>query len=83
MLWSPTIRAAVLAGTPWLDVFCPGCGIANLAGIDDLDFPPNWGGRSSHICDHRFDDGRVVVRVDEHRNTGGSRKKVSQQPQPL
>ena len=26
MLWSPTIRAALLAGTPWLDVFCPGCG---------------------------------------------------------
>lgn len=23
-LWSPTIRAAVLAGTPWLDVHCPG-----------------------------------------------------------
>jgi hypothetical protein len=26
MLWSPTIRAALLAGTLWLDVFCPGCG---------------------------------------------------------
>jgi hypothetical protein len=26
MLWSPTIRAALIAGTPWLDVFCPGCG---------------------------------------------------------
>jgi hypothetical protein len=26
MPWSPTIRAALLAGTPWLDVFCPGCG---------------------------------------------------------
>jgi hypothetical protein len=25
MLSSPTIRAALLAGTPWLDVFCPGC----------------------------------------------------------
>jgi hypothetical protein len=25
MLWSPTIRAAMLADTPWLDVFCPGC----------------------------------------------------------
>jgi hypothetical protein len=25
MLWSPTIRASMLAGTPWLDVFCPGC----------------------------------------------------------
>jgi hypothetical protein len=26
MLWSPTIRAAPIAGTPWLDVFYPGCG---------------------------------------------------------
>jgi hypothetical protein len=26
MLWSSTIRAALIAGTPWLDVFCPGCG---------------------------------------------------------
>jgi hypothetical protein len=24
-LWSPTIRAAVIAGMPWLDVYCPGC----------------------------------------------------------
>jgi hypothetical protein len=24
MLWSPTIHAALLAGTPWLDVFCSG-----------------------------------------------------------
>jgi hypothetical protein len=24
MLWSPTIRAALIAGTPWLDVLCPG-----------------------------------------------------------
>jgi hypothetical protein len=23
-LWSPTIRAAVTAGTPWLDMYCPG-----------------------------------------------------------
>jgi hypothetical protein len=25
ILWSPTIRTALVAGTPWLDVFCPGC----------------------------------------------------------
>jgi hypothetical protein len=24
MLWSPTIRAALIAGTQWLDVHCPG-----------------------------------------------------------
>ncbi len=23
-LWSPTIRCAIVAGTPWLDVYCPG-----------------------------------------------------------
>jgi hypothetical protein len=26
ILWSPTIRAALIARTPWLDVFFPGCG---------------------------------------------------------
>src|SRR5271168_4341122 len=26
ILWSPTIRAALIAGTQWLDVHCPGCG---------------------------------------------------------
>ncbi|HXL84785.1 MAG TPA: hypothetical protein VN989_11800, partial [Casimicrobiaceae bacterium] len=25
MWWSPTIRAALVAGTPWLEVYCPGC----------------------------------------------------------
>jgi hypothetical protein len=30
MLWSPTIRAALLGGTPWLDVFCPGCRLASV-----------------------------------------------------
>jgi hypothetical protein len=26
MQWSPSIRGALIAGTPWLDVCCPGCG---------------------------------------------------------
>src|SRR5262245_52036603 len=43
--------------------------VANVAGIEDLDFTPNWAGGFPYICDHRFDDGRVVVRVDEHRDT--------------
>lgn len=25
VLWSPTIRCTITAGTPWLDVYCPGC----------------------------------------------------------
>jgi hypothetical protein len=30
MLWSPTIRAALIAGTPWLDVFCPNCVVPRI-----------------------------------------------------
>jgi hypothetical protein len=40
MLWSPTIRAAVLAGTPWLDVFCPGCGTSRAIDLRTLDRHP-------------------------------------------
>jgi hypothetical protein len=38
--WSPTIRAALIAGTPWLDVYCPGCGTSRA-----LDLPPARLGR--------------------------------------
>jgi hypothetical protein len=37
MLWSPTIRAALLAGTPWLDVFCPGCGTGRAIDLRTID----------------------------------------------
>jgi hypothetical protein len=40
MLWSPTIRAALLAGTPWLDVFCPGCGTSRVIDLRTLDRHP-------------------------------------------
>src|ERR1700742_3914291 len=40
MLWSPTIRAALLAGTPWLDVFCPGCGTSRAIDLRPLDRHP-------------------------------------------
>jgi hypothetical protein len=40
MLWSPTIRAALLAGTPWLDVFCPGCGTNKAIDLRTLDRHP-------------------------------------------
>jgi hypothetical protein len=39
-LWSPTIRAAVLAGMPWLDVYCPGCRTARALDIRTLDRHP-------------------------------------------
>jgi hypothetical protein len=39
MLWSPAIRAA-LAGMPWLDVFCPGCGTSRVTDLLTLDRHP-------------------------------------------
>jgi hypothetical protein len=44
MLWSPTIRAALLAGTPWLDEFCPGCGTTRAINLRTLDCThwPRW-----------------------------------------
>jgi hypothetical protein len=40
MLWSPTIRAALIAGTPWLDVFCPGCGTSRAIDLRTIDRHP-------------------------------------------
>jgi hypothetical protein len=40
MLWAPTIRAALLAGTPWLDVFCPGCGTSRAIDLRTVDRHP-------------------------------------------
>jgi hypothetical protein len=42
MLWSPTIRAALLAVTPWLDVFCPGCGTSRAIDLRTLDRDFGW-----------------------------------------
>jgi hypothetical protein len=40
MLWSPTIRAALIAGTPWLDVFCPGCATSRAIDLRNVDRHP-------------------------------------------
>jgi hypothetical protein len=40
MLWSPTIRAALLAGSPWLDVFCPDCGTSRAIDLRTVDRHP-------------------------------------------
>ena len=40
ILWSPTIRAALIAGTPWLDVFCPGCGTSRAIDLRNVDRHP-------------------------------------------
>ena len=39
-LWSPTIRAAVTAGMPWLDVYCPGCRTTRPIDIRTIDRHP-------------------------------------------
>jgi hypothetical protein len=40
MMWSPTIRAALVAGTPWLDVYCPGCRTSRAIDIRTIDRHP-------------------------------------------
>jgi hypothetical protein len=45
ILWSPTIRAALLADTPWLDVFRPGCGTGRANRPPDHRSPPARVGR--------------------------------------
>jgi len=39
-LWSPTIRCAVTAGMPWLDVYCPGCRTSHAIDIRIIDRHP-------------------------------------------
>jgi hypothetical protein len=39
-LWSPTIRCAVMAGTPWLDIHCPGCRRSRAIDIRTIDRHP-------------------------------------------
>ena len=39
-LWSPTIRAAIAAGTPWVDVFCPGCRTIRAIDVRTIDRHP-------------------------------------------
>ena len=39
-LWSPTIRCAVIAGMPWLDVHCPGCRSSRAIDIRTIDRHP-------------------------------------------
>jgi hypothetical protein len=38
--WSPTIRAALVAGTPWLEVYCPGCQTIRALDIRTIDRHP-------------------------------------------
>jgi hypothetical protein len=40
LLWSPTIRAALIAGTPWLDVFFPGCDTSRAIDLRTVDRHP-------------------------------------------
>jgi hypothetical protein len=40
MLWSPTIRAALIAETPWLDVHCPGCGTSRAIDLPTVNRHP-------------------------------------------
>ncbi len=39
-LWSPTIRAASMAGMPWHDIHCPGCQTSRAIDIRTIDRHP-------------------------------------------
>ena len=39
-LWSPTIRCAIVALTPWLDIYCPGCRTNHAIDIRTIDRHP-------------------------------------------
>jgi hypothetical protein len=39
-LWSPTIRCAFAAGTPWLDIYCPGCQTSRAIDIRNVNPHP-------------------------------------------
>lgn len=38
--WSPTIRAAIVAGRPWADIYCPGCRTARCLDLRSIDRHP-------------------------------------------
>jgi hypothetical protein len=38
--WSPTIRAAIVAGMPWFDVHCPGCRTSRSLDLRTIDRHP-------------------------------------------
>jgi hypothetical protein len=40
MWWSPTIRAAIIAGMPWADVHCPGCRTSRSLDLRTIDRHP-------------------------------------------
>ena len=40
ILWSPTIQAAIMAGMPWLDVYCPACRTSRAIDIRAIDRHP-------------------------------------------
>jgi hypothetical protein len=40
VLWSQTIRCATTAGTPWLDIYCPGCRTSRAIDIRTIDRHP-------------------------------------------
>lgn len=39
-LWSPSIRCAIVAGCPWLHVYCPGCETSRAIDVRTIDRHP-------------------------------------------
>jgi len=43
LLWSPSIRAALIAGMPWLEVLCPACATVGAVNLSLIDRHPEAG----------------------------------------
>jgi hypothetical protein len=42
-LWSPSIRAAMIAGMPWLEILCPACATVGAVNLSLIDRHPEAG----------------------------------------
>jgi hypothetical protein len=68
----PTIRAALLAGAPWLDVFCPGCGTIRAIDLWRQSLSPSGGRKLAR----RGLRGVKLVISDAHEGIKGAVAKV-------
>jgi hypothetical protein len=78
MRWSPTIRAALVAGTPWLDVFCPGCGerVRHGASSNGADEGiPVGDDRQAHGVQARHRGGKDLAAIEGRKPVAESRQR--------
>jgi hypothetical protein len=65
-LWSPTVGCAITAGTPWLDVYCPGCRTSRAIDV--------------RMLDHRQPCGRLAVLMVPGRRARARAHRIARAP---